>query len=100
MVAAGGKEDGAFAVALHDLQSEHAGVKAQRPGQIRDFQMNVADADIWIGDKSRVGSSHKRASGKDARSGNTASLARFDHNPELIPTIQISSALPRFQNSE
>ena len=48
MVAARGDECGLRAEALHELETEHAGVEAERTLEICDLQMNVPDADSRI----------------------------------------------------
>jgi hypothetical protein len=45
MVSTRGDEGRAGAVALRELEAEHAAVKGQRALQIGHLQMNVADAD-------------------------------------------------------
>ena len=46
MVSAGGKERRLLSKTLRDLEAEHFPIKPERPLQISDLQMNMADADI------------------------------------------------------
>src|SRR5439155_9700287 len=43
MIAAGRYERGRIAAALRELEAEHAAIEAQRPFEIRDLQMHMAD---------------------------------------------------------
>src|SRR3954465_4891112 len=47
VVSAGRDECGRVAHALHDLESQHADVKAERAFKVRDLQMHMADACFW-----------------------------------------------------
>src|SRR3984957_6698377 len=50
VVAAGGEECGGVAHALHDLQTEHAGIELDGALEVADLEVDVADADAWVGD--------------------------------------------------
>ena len=44
VIAARRNERRLVAVALHDLEAEHAAIKSQRAVEVGDFQMDVSDA--------------------------------------------------------
>src|SRR5580704_11246787 len=50
VIAAGGEERGGVAHALHNLQAEHAGVELDGALEVADLEVDVADADAWVGD--------------------------------------------------
>ena len=56
MIAAGGNERRLLAKALRQFKTEHAAIKRQRPIEIGNLQMDVANADARIDrrDKSRA----------------------------------------------
>ena len=48
VIAAGRDEGGLLAVALHQLEAEHAGVEAERAVEIGDLEMDMADPHAGI----------------------------------------------------
>src|SRR5690242_1417439 len=48
VITAGGDECRLRPATLHQLKTEHAAIEIQRAFEIRDFEMNVADADAGI----------------------------------------------------
>ena len=61
VVPASGEKHGGVTHALHDLQSEHAGVEGERAVEIGDFQMHMTDAHTRVGYEVRFALVHWRS---------------------------------------
>ena len=48
MITTGGEERGLASVTLREFKSEHIAIKCKRPIEVRDFQMDMSDADLGV----------------------------------------------------